>query len=175
LLTVLTLISACNEGGADFSSFEPLDAFDAQAAVTDAERYLGAGTTVLAVCGGSIGSSLFLDQSEKGFVEDSINGGVIVFALRSDGSPDVLTRDVSREMFVATEDGGQIHRLHGRDNTDKLGVWVIHYPATGVVVSHNLANSDNGELTNVWTQNKPKVGPLPARTSTFLSRCETRS
>ena len=175
LISVLLVTAGCGGTGKSYTLPEPADAFELEAAKKDALRYLGDGSKVLAICGGSVGSSFFLEGQEKGFVEDGIKEGIIVFALRQDGSPDVLTRDALKEMIVATEDKGQVFRLHGRQNNDDLGVWVIQYPSTGVVVNHNLSKNSEGDLIDIWTQNKPRIDPLPARTSTFLSRCETRS
>jgi hypothetical protein len=174
LLPALTLVGGCFESGTKLSIPDQPSAFDVQAAETDAKRYLGAGTKVLAVCGISVGSSLFSDQLEKGFEEDGISDGVIVLAERQDGRPEVLSRDFTKELIVASEDGAQVTRI-GKKYNDSTGIWVLQYPSTGVVISYNISTDADGKLLNLWTQNKPAVGPLPPRTSTFLSRCETRS
>lgn len=174
LLPAIAFLSGCSDGNRKVVVPDQPSPFDLQAAETDAKRYLGAGTKVLAVCGSSSGSSLFSDQLEKGFEEDGITDGVIVLAVRQDGRPEVLSRDFTKEMIVASEDGAQVTRI-GKKYGDSTGVWVLQYPSTGVVISYNISTDADGKLLNLWTQNKPAVGPLPPRTSTFLSRCETRS
>ncbi len=168
-------IASCSSQGERFSQPTPLDAFEANAAVADARRYLGEGVQIVALCGPSSGYSYFVDEKDNQFIEDGIENGVIVFALRSDGKPEVLTRDVTRQMIVASEDGGKINRIFGREDKSGLGVWVVQYPSTGVVIAHNLARKADKSLVDVWTQNKPPVGPLPARTSTFIASCEVSS
>ena len=170
LLALAAFTVGCNQGGRKVAVPEAPHAFDVQAAEADAMRYLGADTKVFAVCGSSVGSSLFLDDLEQGFVDDSIKDGIIIFASRGDGRPEVLSRDVFKKLIVASEDGAVIRRL-GETDTDPQGVWSLEYPATGVVISYNLASDGSGGLVNLWTQNKPLVGTLPPRTSTFLSTC----
>lgn len=175
ILPILAELAGCADQLADQWQEPPaLDAFEVEAAITDAQRYLGEGSVVLAVCGASTGASVYLDNLQDGLTKDGIDGGLVIFAQTQNGSPEILTRDVFREMIVASEDGGQISRLQGREDNG-LGLWVIQYPSTGVVMSHNLATTENGTLIDLWTQNKPQVSILPARTSIFQTRCEIQS
>ena len=173
LVLVTAAIVGCDGRDGEMVLPDGLAALELQAAETDAQRYLGVGAKILAVCGSSKGVSLYSDELAKGFEDDGITGGVIVFASRQDGRPEVLSRDITKQMIVASEDTAEISRI-GEKSTDATGVWVLQYPSTGVVISYNLSPSADGKLLNIWTQNKPAVGPLPPRTSTFLSRCETR-
>lgn len=169
LISCAAFASSCSS-----HSYEPksLDGFEQQAAMSDALRYLGEGSAVLAVCGGSTGQSWYFEEDARGPIPDGIGNGVIVFALRSDGKPEILTRDVTREMIVTSEDGGVITRLYGRQNDQGLGVWVVNYASSGVTQSHNLAVDWQKQLSNIWTQNKPAIENLPARASMFRSQCE---
>ncbi|MDT8281019.1 MAG: hypothetical protein RQ806_10805, partial [Erythrobacter sp.] len=59
----------------------------------------------------------------------------------------------------------------GREESG-LGVWTINYPKIGVTVSHNLSGFVEGQLVDLWVQNKPPTPiALPARAQTFLSTC----
>lgn len=155
------------------SKFElppPPDFSDVVAAQKDASRYVGEGSKVLAVCGGSRGGGFYLDNLDAGFEPDAITDGQIIFVEDAAGNPNVLTRDILPELIVATEDGGIINRFEGREPSG-LGVWSITYPATGVTVTHNLTGFVDEKIVDLWVQNKPPVQALPARSQTFLSTC----
>ena len=169
-LILLVSLASCAEGA---KAPKELDALERQAAIVDAQRYLGSDAKVLAVCGESKGSSWYLEKGHKAFFDDGIDDGLIVFAARSNGKPEILTRDVTREMLVQSEDGGIITRLNAREDKGGLGIWLIQYPSTGVTASHNLAVDENGKLQDIWTQNKPAVAMLPPRASLFISKCES--
>ena len=171
-LPLIVMLASCAD---DAAEPKPLDALERQAAVVDALRYLGEGAKVLAVCGESKGQSWYLEKDQNRFFDDGIDDGVIVFAMLPNGQPEILTRDVTREMIVQSEDGGVITRLNGREDRGGLGIWLVQYPSTGVTASYNLAAERDGTLRNIWTQNKPAVAMLPPRASLFISGCELTS
>ena len=166
-LLSISLVTACSQG---IEVPEPPDYSTLVAAQKDAIRYVGPETKVLAVCGASTGGGVYLDNLDEAFDEDGISSGQIIFVEDADGNPNILSRDALPELIVASEDGGVVNRISGREPSG-LGLWTIVYPQTGVTVSHNLSGLIDGQLVDLWVQNKPPLHMLPARAQTFLAAC----
>lgn len=176
VVVLVAALSACSDHATDAFGPPEIDLAAVNAAVTDAQRYLGDGATVLAVCTGSVGKTYFLDDpnvddDKEGLVEDGILEGVIIFARTPGGAPEILERDVDRQLIVASEDGGQITHYEAEAN-DGSGVWIVTFPTTGVTINYNLSRNERDELINLWTRNKPAISLLPPRASIFKSMCE---
>ncbi len=150
--------------------FELLDVLDRNAAILDGQTYLGEGAQILAVCGGSKGYGLYLDDIELGYQEGSLTDGVIIYGLSKDGSPEILFRDALKEMVVASEHGAEISRLNVNDDP-RLGIWTLVHPRAGIVETYNLTLGEKNQLYSLWTANKSS-GSLLGRTTSYVARCE---
>ena len=149
---------------------KPLDPLEFQAAKSDAERYLGPGAKVVALCGPSKGSILFVEKDGATIGPDEISGGVIALAFDASGKPDVVHRDALKEMIRVSENSGVV-RFLPLPGSPPLGTWTIDFPSSGIVESHSLMSPKQGELVDVWTSTRAS-GFLPPRGSVFISKCK---
>lgn len=119
-----------------------------------------------AVCGPSTGSGLYADDNYKSFQQDGISEGRLVFFSGADDSgPNVFFRDAGGQYLSALNDGGNVEML-GPDKN----IWIVSYPATGVVEVHNLMRQ-NGRLYDLWTANKPALSLWDASAKVFTATC----
>jgi len=149
---------------------EPLQGLELNAAEKDAKAYLKDGAELIAICGNSSGVGYFLDQPDSMFEPDYLDGGVIVFAKNADGSPDIVHRDALKEMIVVSESGAEISKLPDSED-NRLGIWIVTYPASTIVETYNLTIGKNGDLYALWNANKGK-NLMEGRTMSFVSKCE---
>jgi hypothetical protein len=147
-----------------------LDVMAEQAAIKDALRYLGEGSKLKAICGPSVGKTLFVDADGAKFEPDQISDGVIALGFSAGGKPDVVHRDALKEMVRVTEDEGVVSFLAHPTDPD-LGSWIITFPSTGIVETHSLVRSAEGKLLDLWTSTRSN-GLAPPRSLAFLSKCE---
>jgi hypothetical protein len=145
------------------------------AAATDVQRYLGPDSEIVAICGPSVGSSLFLDEDGANLQPDEIAGGVIGLGFDKNGKPDVVRRDAFNVMIKLSEDGGMVNYIpHPKQKG--LGTWTISYPNTGVSESHVLSKAKDGRIVGIWTSAKPKLEEtLPPRGLLMYSRCDIKN
>ena len=168
-LTVLGCFVALNHQVAMATELD--DIRDLKGKIADA---LDAGYSIEAVCGSSTGKVIFQDDLEKGWQDDAIGGGRIVF-LRGPNVVDILFIDTTGRMLSATEDGGLVAEIYTNPDRGEL-VWFFAYARTGVTEAYSL-NKGNPAYV-FWSANKPSVDypSKPPRTigpkvSSFIARC----
>lgn len=121
---------------------------------------------VHAVCGPSTGRGFYGDDHYSEFQADSISDGRLVFFAGSDNTgPNVAFRDAGGQYIFALQDGGDVRIVDS-----EARMWVISYPSTGVVETHNFFNED-GKLVDMWTANKPAISSWQPSARVFMSRC----
>jgi hypothetical protein len=148
-----------------------LDALSVNAAVADVQRYLGEDSRIMAICGPSTGSLLFLDKDGAKLERDEIKDGVVGLGFDKSGKPDIVRRDAFKTMIRLSEDGGLVNYIPSAKQ-DGLGTWTINYPSTGVSESYVLSKSSDGSVVSIWTSAKPKLDEtLPPRGLLMYSKC----
>ena len=128
------------------------------------------GQRIIAVCGPSSGSALWLRARDGGKAmqeKDGISNGRAVF-IDGNAGPDVIYLDAASDFESANSDGGAVSVIHQKRRP--ASSWIVSYASTGVVQTHNLAFNADGQLVNIWTANKPD-GLNPAHVFTFTSNC----
>ncbi|MEZ5688602.1 MAG: hypothetical protein R3E21_07450 [Caenibius sp.] len=152
---------------------ESINGLELTAARTDASRYLGPKSRIVAICGPSKGVGLYLDSYADGYSPDQIENGVIIFGFDADDNPEIVHRDALKEMVVMSEEGAQISfNPDPRDN--RMGIWIVQFPDSRIVETHNLTLGPNDQPLDLWTSNKPSL-MIKARSFAFNSKCEFQS
>lgn len=149
-----------------------LDSLQMDAAVTDAQRYLGEGGKIAAVCGASEG--VFISGTEDGFSieSDRITDGVIALAFDRDGKPDIVHRDVEKTMQRMSEEQDTEVIFTPNPNDDRLGNWTVRFKSSGIVETHTLVRDEAGTVFDLWASPRPKNLVVPARMVAFAAKCE---
>ena len=120
---------------------------------------------VFAVCGPAAGKGLSSRDKFSEFQDDGITDGRLIFFSASDDSePNVAYRDISGKYHFVLNEGGEVRPIG-----DQSQMWVISYPSTGVVETHNFVTRDS-QLLDVWTSAKPEL-IVPASSRIFTSNC----
>lgn len=142
------------------------EAADARSA---ASKIVGKNGRALFVCGQSDGLGVFTLDWDAGFAPDGMKEGRLVFLLREDGREDVYFRDATGAYLSALDDGGEVRRI---SNPSKdIESWVVSYPSTGIVETHNLTTAPSNQLVDLWTSNKPD-SLIGASAKLFRSSCK---
>jgi hypothetical protein len=151
-----------------------LDALGMNAAIADVQRYLGKDSLIVAICGPSIGSLLFLDNNGAKLERDEIKEGVVGLGFDKNGKPDIVRRDGFKTMIRLSEDGGIINHIPSAKQNG-LGTWTVNYPNTGVSESYVLSKGLDGSVVSIWTSAKPKLDEtLPPRGLLMYSKCSLK-
>lgn len=132
---------------------------------------------VVAVCGVSSGKSYFLQEIQKGWQDDQISTGNLVFVKGSDGKPDVIFLDATQEAKSATLEGAGVYEVFARKETNEY-VWIATYPSTGTTETYTLSLDPNSIKLVMWSQGRPSVqlnndprAQVGAKIASFVARC----
>lgn len=165
----LVCLSACSDSGRTPSIDQTLSREQAVLAQREAEAIAQRDISVRFVCGASAGRGYFLDDAGGNWVEDGITDGRLVFVTDANGAnPNVYFRDTGGRYISARDGGGEISVVQIAGGS----VWMISYPSTGVVETHNIANSD-GRILDLWSANKPHTALGGPRVQAFTAYCVT--
>ena len=162
------LISGCSDHVVQ-PTLVALTAEEAADARNAANSIVGKTGRALFVCGQSDGVGVFTLDWDAGFAPDGMKDGRLVFLQRDDGREDVYFRDATGAYLSALDDGGEVRRI---SNPSKdIESWVVSYPSTGIVETHNLTSAPSNQLVDLWTSNKPD-SLLGASAKLFRASCK---
>ena len=167
-LVVALAVSSCGTGGDKSDETQVDQVFNAEMASQSISTAFpdATGIKIHAVCGPSVGKGLYEDDQFGAFQSDAISEGRLIFFSGADNtSPNVAFRDASGQYLFALADGGEVRILGPNSST-----WIVAYPSTGVVETHNLVTKD-GQMIDLWTSNKPAISSLGATARVFTSNC----
>lgn len=124
------------------------------------------GIAVHAVCGPAAGQGLREDSDFSSFEPDGISEGRTIFYSAEGGSEaNVVFRDAAGRYINATDEGGEVRVL----SADRR-MWVIAYPETGVVETHNFVMRDS-QMIDLSTTNKPTILMFGPSARIFTANC----
>jgi len=147
---------------------EPLTRLQANDARNSVGQLVGKKGRALTICGQSDGLGLFALDWESGFSQDGMKDGRLIFLTRDDGREDVYFRDAIGRYRSSLDDGGEINRISYPDR--EIDVWIVSYPSTGIVETHNIMMAPKDGLVDLWTSNKPN-SLIGASAKLFRSTC----
>jgi hypothetical protein len=131
------------------------------------------GSTILALCGGSVGRGYFIGDGvgNREWIDDSINNGRLALVELSDGTLDMYFRGVDSILYSAIKEGGKVTYLYKKSESQEFGI-LVHYASTGVTETHNFMADEKLGRVNLWTINKNIEQGVPIRKVTALvSKC----
>ena len=170
-IVVALSLASCDKKNA-ITEPQALNALSFEAAEADVNRYLGNGAEIVAICGPSVGSVLFVDNGVAKLERDEIKNGVVGFGFDKDGKPDIVRRDAMKVMIRLSEDGGMV-TYNPLSKKKGLGTWTVSYPSTGVAESYVLGKRPDGSVVSIWTSAKPEIDAmLPPRGLLMFSKCK---
>jgi hypothetical protein len=146
----------------------PLSVQQAADARGAASQLIGSNGRALFICGQADGVGVFTRDWKSGFTGDGMDGGRLVFLVRNDGKEDVFFRDAVGQSLSSLDDGAEVSRITHPEQ--QIESWVISYPSTGVVESHNITNVPEVGFVDIWTSNKP-ISVIGASAKLFRSSC----
>jgi hypothetical protein len=149
-------------------SLEPLTAEQAADARSAASQVIGKNGRALFICGQAEGLGVFTLDWKSGFTPDGMKDGRLIFLIRDDGREDVYFRDALGKYLSSLEDGGEVRRVSPPNQ--QIESWIISYPSTGIVETHNITTAPKDGLVNLWTSNKPD-SLIGASAKLFRSSC----
>jgi hypothetical protein len=131
---------------------------------------------VVAVCGASSGKSYFMQELQKGWQDDQISSGNLIFLIDDQGNPDVLFIDATQDVRSSALEGAKVVELFSRPDSSEH-VWLVAYASTGTTETYSLSLGGPIKLV-MWSQGRPsvQVGTEPNRTigakmAAFVARC----
>lgn len=170
-LAVILGLALSASGCEDTIQQPELVAFSAEQAAdarTAASKIVGQNGRALFLCGQSDGLGVFTLDWKSGFTTDGMKDGRLIFLVRDDGREDLFFRDASGRYLSALEDGGEVRRIsHPEQQTE---IWIVTYPSTGIVETHNITSAPGSGLVNLWTSSKPD-SLIGASSKLFRSSC----
>jgi len=131
---------------------------------------------VVAVCGASSGKSYFMQELQKGWQDDQISSGNLIFLIDNQNNPDVLFIDATQGVRSATLEGAKVFEVFSRPASNEH-IWLAAYASTGTTETYSLSLGGPIKLV-MWSQGRPsvQVGTEPnrkvgAKMAAFVARC----
>lgn len=131
---------------------------------------------VVAVCGASSGKSYFMQELQKGWQDDQVSSGNLIFLKDADGDHDVLFIDATQDARSSILEGAKVFEIFSRPESEEY-IWLAAYASTGTTETYSLSLGGPIKLV-MWSQGRPsvQVGDDPnrkigAKMAAFVARC----
>ena len=170
IILMASLVGACDGAASKFPqpALQKLTVEQSADARNAAGAVIGSNGRALFICGAASGVGVFTRDWKAGFTADGMDGGRLVFLIRNDGRADVFFRDAVGQTLSSIDDGAEVRRIS--NPAQQVESWVVFYPSTGVVETHNIIAAPEDGLVNMWTSNKP-TSVIGASAKLFRSSC----